>query len=173
MGRIHFSFFVGVFDACPVWSLLLLPFETHAVANMTSLMATDGYTSYHSRESFSFTGVASNGGGMSPSGGRGPSPSTSAIATTKKRVGPTQSLRFDLEPKSKSSSSPSASVQGSTFHLPQFDRYIQGTSKRPFPNLVNFVPAVAYHLCLNLPEAFSQPENGLLEVPCTEVVKST
>ena len=47
--------------------------------------------------------------------------------------------------------------------------YVQGTSKRPFPGLVNFVPAVAYHFCLNLPAAFSQPGNGLLEVPCTEL----
>ena len=36
-----------------------------------------------------------------------------------------------------------------------------------FPGLVKFVPAVAYHFSLNLPEAFSQPGNGLLEVPCT------
>ena len=43
---------------------------------------------------------------------------------------------------------------------------LQGTSKRPFPGLVNFVPAVAYHFCLNLPEAFSPPGNGLLEVLC-------
>ena len=42
---------------------------------------------------------------------------------------------------------------------------VQGTSKRPFPGFVNSVPAVAYHFCLNLPEAFSQPGNGLLEVP--------
>ena len=43
---------------------------------------------------------------------------------------------------------------------------VQGISKRLFLGLVNFVPAVAFHLCLNLPEAFSQPGNGLLEVPC-------
>ena len=43
---------------------------------------------------------------------------------------------------------------------------VQGTSKRPFPGLVNFVPAIAYHFCLNLPGAFSQPGHGLLEVPC-------
>ena len=38
----------------------------------------------------------------------------STVAGAKKRVGPTQSLRFDLEPKTKTSSSPSASVQGSS-----------------------------------------------------------
>ena len=38
----------------------------------------------------------------------------------------------------------------------------QGISIRPFPGLVNFVPAVAYLFCLNLPAAFSQPGNGLL-----------
>ena len=43
---------------------------------------------------------------------------------------------------------------------------VQGTSKRPFPGLVNFAPAVAYHFCLNSLEAFSQPGNGLLEAPC-------
>ena len=37
---------------------------------------------------------------------------------------------------------------------------------RPFPGLVNFVPALAYHLCLNLPAAFSQPGNGLIVKPC-------
>ena len=32
---------------------------------------------------------------------------------------------------------------------------IQGISVRLFPGLVNFVPAVAYLFCLNLPAAFS------------------
>ena len=31
---------------------------------------------------------------------------------------------------------------------------------------MNFVPAVAYHFCLNLPAAFSQPRNGLIAKPC-------
>ena len=44
--------------------------------------------------------------------------------------------------------------------------HVQGLTKRPFAGLVNFVPAVAYHSCLNLLEAFSQPGSGLLEVPC-------
>ena len=33
-----------------------------------------------------------------------------------------------------------------------------------FPGLVNFVPAVAYHFCLNLQAAFSQPGNDLASV---------
>ena len=36
-----------------------------------------------------------------------------------------------------------------------------GWTLRPFPGLVNFAPAVAYHFCLNLPAAFSQPGNSL------------
>ena len=36
----------------------------------------------------------------------------------------------------------------------------------PFPGLVNFFPAVAYHFCLNLPAAFSQHGNGLILRPC-------
>ena len=43
---------------------------------------------------------------------------------------------------------------------------IQGISIRPFPGLVNFVLAVAYLFCLNMPAAFSQPGNGLIEIPC-------
>ena len=34
---------------------------------------------------------------------------------------------------------------------------VQGIYIRPFPGLVNVVPAVAYLFCLNLPAAFSQP----------------
>ena len=44
---------------------------------------------------------------------------------------------------------------------------VQGIFIWPFPGLVNFVPAVAYHFCLNLPAAFSQPGNGHTEIPCT------
>ena len=42
---------------------------------------------------------------------------------------------------------------------------IQGISTRPFPGLVNLVPAVAYQFCLNLPAAFSQPRNGFKRFP--------
>ena len=34
---------------------------------------------------------------------------------------------------------------------------VQGSANPQTPGLVNFVTAVAYHLCLNLPRAFSQP----------------
>ena len=37
---------------------------------------------------------------------------------------------------------------------------------RPFPGLVNFAHAVAYHFCLNIPAAFSQPGNSLIVKPC-------
>ena len=53
-GRDSFQLFVGVFDTCLVWYLLVLPSETHAAANLTSLRAIDGDTSYNSCESFSF-----------------------------------------------------------------------------------------------------------------------
>ena len=49
----------------------------------------------------------------------------------------------------------------------EFQLALQGISMRPFSGLVNFVPAVAYHVCLNLPSPFSQPGNGLIEIPCT------
>ena len=52
-----FQPFVGVFDTCPVWHLLVLLSDTH-VANMTPLRAIDGNISYHSNESFTlFTSV--------------------------------------------------------------------------------------------------------------------
>ena len=54
-GRDSFQLFVGVFDTCLVWYLLVLPSETQAVATMTSLRAIDGNTSYNSCESFSLT----------------------------------------------------------------------------------------------------------------------
>ena len=40
------------------------------------------------------------------------------------------------------------------------------------PSLVNFVPALAYHFCLALPEAFTQPGDPLLAEPCIAVVYS-
>ena len=45
--------FVGMFDKCLVWYLQVLPSETHAFVNMTSLRVIDGDTSCHSPESFS------------------------------------------------------------------------------------------------------------------------
>ena len=46
-----------MFGTYLVWYLLLLPSETHVIANMTSLRAIDGDTSYHSHESFSLEGI--------------------------------------------------------------------------------------------------------------------
>ena len=43
---------------------------------------------------------------------------------------------------------------------------LQGSNVMPFPGLVNFVSAVAYHFSLNLIAAFSQPGNGLIVEPC-------
>ena len=45
---------------------------------------------------------------------------------------------------------------------------VQGSAKKLWPGLVNFVPAVAYNLCLNLPAAFMQPGQSLLADPCRE-----
>ena len=42
-----------MFDQRIVWYLPVLPSEAHAAANMISLRAIDGDTSYHSHESFS------------------------------------------------------------------------------------------------------------------------
>ena len=48
---------------------------------------------------------------------------------------------------------------------------VQGSANRRLrPGLVNFVPAVAYHFCLNLPEKLSQPGNGILAQPCTRII---
>ena len=45
--------------------------------------------------------------------------------------------------------------------------HVQGFTIRPFQGSVNFVPAVTYHSCLNLPAAFSQPGIGLIVRPST------
>ena len=50
-------------------------------------------------------------------------------------------------------------------NVTQFSSHIQGSTTRPFPGLVNIVPAVAYHLCLNFTAAFSQPGNSLKVEP--------
>ena len=42
------------------------------------------------------------------------------------------------------------------------DWSIQGSAKRRSPGLVNFVAAVAYHFCLALPVAITQPSARLL-----------
>ena len=49
-----------------------------------------------------------------------------------------------------------------------FMKYVHGFQiVMAFPGLVNYVPAVAYHFCLNLLVAFSQPGNGLIVKPCS------
>ena len=48
----------------------------------------------------------------------------------------------------------------------QVYNHIQGEAKRRSPGLVNFVAAVAYHFCLALPAAFTQPGAHLLAEPC-------
>ena len=44
---------------------------------------------------------------------------------------------------------------------------LQSSAKRLRPGLVNFVSAVAYHSCLSLPAAFTQPGRSFLADPCT------
>ena len=41
------------------------------------------------------------------------------------------------------------------------DSILQGSAKRLRPGLINFAPAVAYHCCLSLPAAFTQPGRSL------------
>ena len=53
-----------------------------------------------------------------------------------------------------------------SFRPPDKIRHIQGSPKRLRPGLVSFVSAVAYHCCLSLPAAFTQPGRSLLADPC-------
>ena len=54
---------------------------------------------------------------------------------------------------------------------------VQGPAKRWSPGLVNFVPSLAYHSCLALPAAFTQPGVCLLAEPTihhqTAIVRET
>ena len=45
---------------------------------------------------------------------------------------------------------------------------VQGWAKRRSPGFVNFFPAVAYHFCLALPAAFTQPRDHFSAEPCTK-----
>ena len=47
-----------------------------------------------------------------------------------------------------------------------FCKHLQVSAKRRSPVLVNFVPALAYHFCLALSAAFTQPGDHLLAKPC-------
>ena len=44
---------------------------------------------------------------------------------------------------------------------------VQGWAKKWIPGLVDFVPALAYHLGFNLPETSSQPGADFLARPCS------
>ena len=48
---------------------------------------------------------------------------------------------------------------------------VQGSTNRRAPGLVNFVLALAYHFCLNLPATFTQPGAHLLVEPCTYLIQ--
>ena len=50
--------------------------------------------------------------------------------------------------------------------LPQRRIKVQGSTNRRALGFVNFVLALAYHFCLHLPAAFSQPGARLLVEPC-------
>ena len=43
---------------------------------------------------------------------------------------------------------------------------LQGSAIRQSPGLVNFVTVIAYHICLALPAALTQPGVHLLVKPC-------
>ena len=53
------------------------------------------------------------------------------------------------------------------YAIKRVDVHVQWWAEALFPGLVNFVPAVAYQFCLNMPATFSQPGNGNLAQPCT------
>ena len=55
----------------------------------------------------------------------------------------------------------------SNLHLPLRCSHIQSSTNRRAPGFVNFVLALAYHFCLNLPAAFTQPGARLLVKPCS------
>ena len=57
-------------------------------------------------------------------------------------------------------------LQSGILCIPKLETHEKGISIRPFPGLVNFFPAVAYLICLNLSAAFWQPGNRLIEISC-------
>ena len=73
---------------------------------------------------------------------------------------------------------PSSGVEGleksaATIFCPtknvSFTGPVQSSAYRWAPGLVNFVHAVAYHFCLALPVAFTQPGVRLLAEPCRTI----
>ena len=55
--------------------------------------------------------------------------------------------------------------------ISHISKTVQSSAKRLRPGLANFVPAVACHFCLSLPEKFSQPRNGILTQSCKSCYK--
>ena len=51
--------------------------------------------------------------------------------------------------------------------LPIIWSFLKGSAKRWSSGLMNFVPALAYRICLALPVAFTQPRARFLLMPCT------
>ena len=51
------------------------------------------------------------------------------------------------------------------------EKYMQGWVKKRAQGWVNFVPAVAYHFCLNWPAPFTRPGNSNLAQPCIRNVR--
>ena len=50
-------------------------------------------------------------------------------------------------------------------------RTLQGSAKRRYPDLANFITALAYHFCLDFPAAFTQPGAHLLAEHCKYLVE--
>ena len=53
-----------------------------------------------------------------------------------------------------------------------YNYYVKGSTIWRAPGFVNFVLALAYHFCLNLPAAFTQPGARLLAEPCRPAATS-
>ena len=110
----------------------------------------------------------SSAGSPSRSGSRtrsATSASRSRASTSRRR-----SRRLSLrDARSRTSEDNSSSIIcNSAFTIvvqPDLTLGIQGSTRRPFPGLMNFVIVVAYHFCLNLAAAFSQPGNGPVHFP--------
>ena len=61
-----------------------------------------------------------------------------------------------------------AAVKLVSFLFAVHKEQIQGSAKRQSSDLVNSVAAVAFHFCLALPAAFTQPGDHLLGHPCRD-----
>ena len=76
--------------------------------------------------------------------------------------------RFPMRQTERIDGQPSAACDVVTFgdSLP-WPSAVEGSPKECFPCLVDFVSAVAYHFCLNLPRAFLQPGKHSFGDSCT------